>query len=184
MSGSSCFTIKQTPENIENFISLNCYFSISKFAQASLESHLVAIDGSSIILQDNAQMLISAQALDISNAIFTLKAGATSLNLNSLDGINFPLDIYREDYPKGVFNFMAKGEKNIGKVVIDVAPKDAKAYGLNPMLRKNFTAINGRVVETVDQMKYFDFNYGTDTRNGKPVGTITISLRNPNLQLP
>ncbi len=32
-------------------------------------------------------------------------------------------------------------------------------------------------------MKYFDFNYGKDTRNGNPIGTITISLRNPNLRL-
>ncbi|WP_350304425.1 hypothetical protein [Photorhabdus viridis] len=199
MSGSSCFKIQQAPQNIgkniENLISLNCYFSITESAQASLESHLVAIGGGSIILQDNAQMLISSQVLDISNkwdeedpslpsTNFTLKAGATSLNLNSQDGIKFPLDIYREDYPKGVFNFMAKGEKNTGKVVIDVAPKDANAYGLNTMLRKNFTAINGKVVETVDQMKYFDFNYGKDIRNGNHVGTITISLRNPDLQLP
>ncbi|WP_387464392.1 hypothetical protein [Photorhabdus sp. RM323S] len=194
ISGKSCFKIQQVPENIENFISLNCYFSITESAQASLESHIVSIGGGSIILQDNAQMLISSQVLDINNKLdkqdpslpstnFILKAGDTSLNLNSLDGINFPLDIYREDYPKGMFNFMAKGEKNTGKVVIDVAPKDANAYGLNTMLRKNFTAINGKMVETGDQMKYFDFNYGQDTRKGNQVGTITISLRNPLLHL-
>ncbi len=32
-------------------------------------------------------------------------------------------------------------------------------------------------------MKYFDFNYGKDTRNGNQVGTITISLIDPNLRL-
>ncbi|MCK3668467.1 hypothetical protein [Photorhabdus noenieputensis] len=139
-------------------------------------------------------MLISSQILNIRTDLdeqgqplfdtkFTLKAGTTLLNLNSLDGIHFPLDIHREDYPKGVFNFMVEGKENTGKVVIDIAPKDANAYGLNTMLRKNFTAINGTVVETGDQMKYFDFSYGKDTRNGNQVGTITISLRNPHLKL-
>ncbi|KMW73878.1 hypothetical protein TI10_06530 [Photorhabdus luminescens subsp. luminescens] len=196
MSGKSRLTI-ETVEKIESIISLSCHFSITESSQTSLTSHHVnIIDGSNIILQNNAQMLISSQVLNIRTDLdekgyplfdtnFTLKAGATLLNLNSLDGIHFPLDIHREDYPKGVFNFIAEGEENTGKVVIDVAPKDANAYGLNIMLRKNFIAINGKVVETGDQMKYFDFSYGKDIRNGsKQVGTITISLRNPNLQLP
>ncbi|OWO82281.1 hypothetical protein B5C26_11880 [Photorhabdus luminescens] len=195
MSGKSQLTI-ETVEKIESIISLSCHFSITESSRTSLKSHHVdIIDGGNIILQDNAQMLISSQVLNIRTDLdekgyplfdtnFTLKAGATLLNLNSLDGIHFPLDIHREDYPKGVFNFMAEGEENTGKVVIDVAPKDANAYGLNTMLRKNFIAINGEVVETGDQMRYFDFNYGKDIRNGsKQVGTITISLRNPHLKL-
>ncbi|MCA6219679.1 hypothetical protein [Photorhabdus antumapuensis] len=208
MSGNSQLTIEtvetvETVENIENFISLNCDFSITESSQAMLKSHHVHIDGGSITLQDNAQMFITAPRLDITipkdekqphlplpSLTFTLKAGATSLNLNSPDGCNFPLDIDRKplldiDFPKGVFNFMAEGEKNTGKVVIDVLPEYANAYGLNTMLRKNFIAINRKVVETGDQMKYFDFNYGQEIRNSnKQVGTITISLRNPNLQLP
>ncbi|MCW7760839.1 hypothetical protein [Photorhabdus luminescens] len=194
MSGKSQLII-ETVEKIESIISLSCHFFITESSQTSLTSHHVdIIDGSNIILQDNAQMLISSQVLNIRTDLdekgyplfdtnFTLKAGATLLNLNSLDGIHFPLDIHREDYPKGVFNFIAEGEENTGKVVIDVAPKDANAYGLNTMLRNNFTAINGTVVETGDQMRYFDFSYGKDTRNGNQVGTITISLRNPHLKL-
>ncbi|TNH45337.1 hypothetical protein [Photorhabdus luminescens] len=194
MSGKSQITI-ETVEKIESIISLSCHFFITESSRTSLKSHHVdIIDGSNIILQDNAQMLISSQVLNIRTDLdekgcplfdtnFTLKAGATLLNLNSPDGIHFPLDIHREDYPKGVFNFMAEGKGNTGKVVIDVAPKDANAYGLNTMLRKNFTAINGTVVETGDQMRYFDFSYGKDTRNGNQVGTITISLKNPHLKL-
>ncbi|CAQ83114.1 MULTISPECIES: hypothetical protein [Photorhabdus] len=195
MSGNSRLTIDaQENKELEGSISLNCYFSITESSTAMLKSHRIHIDGGSIILQDNAQVFINSPVLEIktnldekahtsSNTNFTLKAGATSLNLNSPDGKHFPLDIHREDYPKGVFNFMAEGKENIGKVVIDVAPKDANAYGLNTMLRKNFTAINGTMVETGDQMKYFDFSYGQDTRNGNQVGTITISLRNPLLKL-
>ncbi|MCT8343279.1 MULTISPECIES: hypothetical protein [Photorhabdus] len=200
MSGISRLTVEpveKTQENnevLESNISLNCDFSITEFSKAMLKSHHVHIDGGSIILQDNAKMLISSQVLNIRTDLdekgcplfdtnFTLKAGATLLNLNSIDGIHFPLDIHRENYPKGVFNFMAEGKENTGKVVIDVAPKDANAYGLNTLLRKNFTAINGKVVETGDQMKYFDFNYGKDIRNGNQVGTITISLIDPNLRL-
>ncbi|TDB43190.1 hypothetical protein [Photorhabdus khanii] len=206
MSGNSEFRIKKPEniENIENTISLgNCYFSMTESSQATLESRQITIDGSSIILQDNAQMFIIAPRLDITipkdekqsllplpSLTFTLKAGATSLNLNSPDGCNFPLDIDRKppldiDFPKGVFNFMAEGEENTGKVVIDVLPEYANAYyGLNIMLRKNFIAINRKVVENGDQMKYFDFKYGKDIRGNKQVGTITISLRNPNLKLP
>ncbi|WP_036771290.1 hypothetical protein [Photorhabdus australis] len=199
LSGKSRFTIdtekkEQKSGETEGIISLNCYFSTTESSIAMLKSHHIHIDGGSIILQDNAQVFISAQRLEIktdldekgdplSNTNFILKAGTTSLNLNSLDGIYFPLDIHREDYPKGVLNFIAEGKKNTGKVVIDVALKDANAYGLNTMLRKNFTAINGTMVETGDQMKYFDFSYGQDTRNGNQVGTITISLRNPLLKL-
>ncbi|QXF35009.1 hypothetical protein CE143_18940 [Photorhabdus luminescens] len=186
--------IQQENEVIKGNISLECDFSITESSKAMLKSHLVNIYNSNIILQDNAQMLISSQILNIRTDLdeqgqplfytnFTLKAGATLLNLNSPNGTDFPLDIHREDYPKGVFNFMAEGKENTGKVVIDVAPKDANAYGLNTMLRKNFIAINGTVVETGDQMKYFDFSYGKDTRNDNQVGTIIISLRNPHLKL-
>ncbi|MER2369349.1 hypothetical protein ABS872_01930 [Photorhabdus laumondii] len=190
-------TVEKTQENnevLKTNISLNCDFFIKEYSNAMLKSHFIDIYNSNIILQDNAQMSITSQKLRIKTDLdekgqplfdtnFTLKAGATSLNLNSIDGIHFPLNIHRENYPKGVFNFMAEGKENTGKVVIDVAPKDANAYGLNTLLRKNFTAINGKVVETGDQMKYFDFNYGKDIRNGNQVGTITISLRNPHLKL-
>ncbi|WP_448512292.1 hypothetical protein [Photorhabdus laumondii] len=200
MSGTSKLivgTVEKTQKNnevLESHISLNCDFSITESSNAMLKSHFIDIYNSNIILQDNAQMSINSQKLKIRTDLdekgqplfdtnFTLKAGATSLNLNSIDGIHFPLNIHRENYPKGVFNFMAEGKENTGKVVIDVAPKDANAYGLNTLLRKNFTAINGKIVETGDQMKYFDFNYGKDIRNGNQVGTITISLRNPHLKL-
>ncbi|WP_241509800.1 hypothetical protein [Photorhabdus laumondii] len=190
-------TVEKTQENnevLKTNISLNCDFFITEYSNAMLKSHFIDIYNSNIILQDNAQMSINSQKLKIRTDLdekgqplfdtnFTLKAGATSLNLNSIDGIHFPLNIHRENYPKGVFNFMAEGKENTGKVVIDVAPKDANAYGLNTLLRKNFTAINGKIVETGDQMKYFDFNYGKDIRNGNQVGTITISLRNPHLKL-
>ncbi|OCA56304.1 hypothetical protein [Photorhabdus namnaonensis] len=199
MSGSSHLTveaveIQQENEVIKGNISLECDFFISESSKTMLKSPSIDIYNSNIILQDNAQMLINSQILNIRTDLdeqdqplfytnFTLKAGATLLNLNSPNGTDFPLDIHREDYPKGVFNFMAEGKENTGKVVIDVAAKDANAYGLNTMLRKNFTAINGTVVETGDQMRYFDFSYGKDTRNGNQVGTITISLRNPHLKL-
>uniref|UniRef100_UPI0036DDCB50 hypothetical protein n=1 Tax=Photorhabdus sp. RM322S TaxID=3342825 RepID=UPI0036DDCB50 len=101
----------------------------------------------------------------------------------SADDSNYPLNLNNKEYPQGLFNFMTQKGENTGKVVIDVAPQDANVYGLNTILRQNLIARDGEVLNAGDQMKYFDFSYGKDARNGNQVGTITISLRNLNLQL-
>ncbi|MQL47936.1 hypothetical protein GEA64_08045 [Photorhabdus khanii] len=192
MSESSEFVIIQ---NLNHTISLSCSLDMADSSNLTFVSKTVFIPYANITLKDNTQMHIFTQALSTKNPLigvylpnqagipFNLGAGAPELKIMSADGNNYPLKLNNTEYPQGLFNFMTQKGENTGKVVIDVAPQDANVYGLNTILRQNLIARDGEVLNAGDQMKYFDFSYGKDARNGNQVGTITISLRNLNLQL-
>ncbi|OWO82279.1 hypothetical protein B5C26_11870 [Photorhabdus luminescens] len=190
MSGNSRFEIRQTTkieDNVPAFIFLASEISLSESSEMTFESsNLYLGDGNfnycNISIQDKSTVTLINNGIMQKNDIeknktwFKLKAGSPSLNLESFDGIHFPLYLDNVKYPEGLFNFITTEGNNGGKVTIHFAKPGLKEdfdTFTKKIFNKKLIHLNGQVADR----KSFNVSYGNEFTNGHEIATVTISLK-------
>ncbi|WP_434524018.1 hypothetical protein [Photorhabdus asymbiotica] len=188
MSGNSKFKIIQKTKiqpKAPAFIFLASDISLHGSSELTFESNKIFLgDGNinycNINIQDNSKVtlindgIVPKNNIDKTKTKFNLRSGTPLLNLSSLTGINYPINLDNIEYPKGLFNFITTEGKNKGKIIIDISNPDSKETNLSDKIfSKELIAINGKIADK----NSFNISYGIAIRQSKQVITTTISLR-------
>ncbi len=195
MSGQSKFEIRQTTkieDDVPAFIFLASEISLSESSDLTFESsNLYLGDGKfnycNISIQDKSTVTLINNGIMQKNDIeknktwFKLKAGSPLLNLESFDGIHFPLYLDNVEYPEGLFNFITTEGKNEGKIMIEFSQQNPNNIkdNINKIFDRKLIAINNKIIPKEKHENYFNIGYKPDQfKNDHKFMTITISLKN------
>ncbi|WP_051690948.1 hypothetical protein [Photorhabdus australis] len=188
MSGNSQFEIRQIKKiqpNSPAFIFLAGDIFLHGSSEFILESSdLYLGDGNfnycNINIYNDSKVHLFNDGIMLRNGIdrektkFNLNAGAPLLNISSLNGINFPIDLDNVKYPEGLFHFVTTEGENKGQIIIDIPSPDTKdTKFVDKIFSENLIALN----EKTSSKEYFNISYGTVIRQGNQITTIKISLK-------
>ncbi len=188
MSGNSQFEIKQTKKiqpDSPAFIFLASDIYLHEASQFTLESsdlylgdgnfnycNINICDDSVVNLSNNGIML--RNGIDEEKTKFNIRSGSPLLNISSLTGINFPIDLDNVKYPEGLFHFITTEGENKGKLMIDIPNPDLKGTNfVDKIFSQKLIAIDCQI----GSQEYFNVSYGNAIRQGHQVSTIKISLK-------